>query len=58
MLYVFFYLWYLIEWFVRLFRKGNAYKNISFEREAYANEQGNHYIRDRKRFAWFNYLLY
>lgn len=58
MLYIFFYLWYLIEWIVRLFRKGNAYRNISFEREAYANEQGGQYCQNRKRFAWFNYLLY
>ena len=29
MLYVFFYLWYVVEWIVRLFKKGNAYRNIS-----------------------------
>lgn len=59
MLFIFFYLWYLIEWVVRLFRKGNAYKNISFEREAYANERVSQYCEEnRKRFAWFNYLLY
>ena len=39
MLYIFFYLWYLIEWIIRLFMKGNAYRNISFEREAYSNEK-------------------
>lgn len=33
MLYVFFYLWYVIEWIIKLFRYGrNAYENISFER--------------------------
>ena len=37
MLFVFFYLWYLIEWLIRLTGKGNAYHNISFEREAYTN---------------------
>lgn len=30
MLYVGFYVWYLIEWIIRLFGKGNAYRNISF----------------------------
>ena len=34
MLFVGFYLWYVLEWFVRLFKPGNAYLNISFEREA------------------------
>lgn len=58
MLYIFFYLWYLIEWIIRLFRKGNAYRNISFEREAYTYEQSNHYCKNRKRFAWIDYLLY
>ena len=38
MLYIFFYLWYVVEWIIRLFMKGNAYRNISFEREAYSNE--------------------
>ena len=56
MLYIFFYLWYVIEWLVRLFMKGNAYRNISFEREAYSNEDDVIYLEDRKRFAWFKYL--
>ena len=33
--YVLFYVIYLIEWLIRLFLPGNAYRNISFEREAY-----------------------
>ena len=39
MLYIFFYIWYGIEWIIRLLMKGNAYRNISFEREAYSNEK-------------------
>lgn len=32
--------WYLIEYALRsMFGTGNAYRNISFEREAYANEK-------------------
>lgn len=38
MLYIFFYLWYIIEWLIRLFMKGNAYRNISFEKEAYNHD--------------------
>ena len=56
MLYVFFYLWYVTEWLIRLFMEGNAYRNISFEREAYNNEDNIIYLEDRKRFAWIKYL--
>ena len=56
MLYVFFYLWYVIEWIIRLFLKGNAYRNISFEREAYNNEGNVLYLESRKRFSWIKYL--
>lgn len=56
MLYVFFYLWYVIEWIVRLFKRGNAYRNISFEREAYSNQCHLKYNKERKRFAWLEYL--
>jgi len=50
-----FYVWYAIEWVIRLFKKGNAYKNISFEREAYANEGDASYLNGR---YWFNFLRY
>ena len=56
MLYIFFYLWYVIEWVIRLFMKGNAYRNISFEREAYSNEDDVIYLESRKRFAWIKHL--
>ena len=56
MLYIFFYLWYVVEWIIRLFMKGNAYRNISFEREAYSNEKDLRYLDNRKRFAWIKYL--
>ena len=57
MLYIFFYLWYVVEWIIRLFMKGNAYRNISFEREAYSNEDDVIYLEDRKRFAWIKYIV-
>jgi membrane-anchored protein YejM (alkaline phosphatase superfamily) len=56
MLVVFFYLWYLAEWLVRLFMSGNAYRNISFEREAYGNQDNVEYLKKRKLFAWIKYL--
>ena len=49
LLIVFFYILYLIEWIVRLFKKGNAYENISFEREARLNENDVNYLKERKR---------
>lgn len=56
MWYVFFYLWYLIEWAIRLFKKGNAYRNISFEQEAYDNQSWLKYLENRPRFAWLDYI--
>jgi hypothetical protein len=55
MLYVFFYVWYVIEWLIRL-PKGNAYRNISFEREAYANDKDPNYLKTRKRYAFLKYM--
>lgn len=56
MLYVFFYLWYLIEWLIRLFGKGNAYRNISFEKEAYLHDHNRNYLNERKPYDWLKYL--
>lgn len=47
---------YFVEWIVRLFMKGRAYRNISFEREAYANEADETYLQHRKHYAWIHYL--
>ncbi|MDR1199075.1 MAG: hypothetical protein LBK94_08725 [Prevotellaceae bacterium] len=56
MLVIGFYLWYFIEWIVRLFMPGSAYRNISFEREAYGNQDNVEYLKQRKLFAWIKYL--
>ena len=53
--YVGFALWYIAEWLIRL-PKGNAYRNISFEREAYANDDNFTYLETRKRFAFMKYF--
>jgi hypothetical protein len=55
---LFFYLWYVIEWFFRLFINGNkAYVSISFEREAYGNADNFDYLNTRKPFAWLKYMF-
>lgn len=59
MLIVFFYLFYAIEFFVRLIRyrsRYEAYKNISFEREAFDNQTDLGYLRKRQLWAFKNYL--
>ena len=50
MLVVPFFIWYFLEFLYRLiqFRKRNiAYRNISFEREAYENEKDLNYLQSR-----------
>lgn len=56
LLYVFFYIIYIIEWLVRLIMRGNAYRNISFEREAYANQRNLNYLKERPLYAWRHYM--
>ena len=59
MLYVFFYLWYVAEWLVRLVQHRNfkkAYRNVSFEREAYVNQGNVQYLQVRRFWAWVTYL--
>lgn len=51
LLYLPFYLLYFGEWVVRLFMKGNAYRNISFEKEAYTNENDLTYLTRRKHYG-------
>jgi len=59
MLVVFFYLWYGIEFLIRFFRYKNsylAYRNISFEKEAYSNECNLNYIKDRRFWEFLKYI--
>lgn len=52
--YIFFYIWYVLEWLVRLFQYRDSYKayrNIRFEREAYENERDLNYLKRRRRFG-------
>lgn len=57
LLYIPFYLWYIIEQFIKLFKyKKDAYYNISFEREAYTNQSDLNYLNNRKKYSWWKYL--
>ena len=56
MLYIGFYVWYIIEWLIRLCMKGNAYRNISFEREAYKYQNELDYDKLRNRFEWLKHI--
>ena len=54
-----FFLWYFVEYAVRLLQYKNAnlaYRNISFEREAYANELDLNYLEARTFFRFSYYL--
>lgn len=54
-----FYLWYGLEYMVRLWQYRNAddaYRNISFEREAYANQYDSDYLSTRRHYAWLRHL--
>lgn len=54
-----FFIWYGIEFFIRILQyrdKHLAYRNISFEREAYANESQKDFLQNRKFWNFFNYL--
>jgi len=56
---VLFYLWYGVEYLFRLIQYKNqyvAYQNISFEREAYANEKDLQYIQRRSFWKFLRYL--
>ena len=59
LLIVLFFIWYGIEFLVRLVRYKNrrvAYYNISFEREAYANEKDLYYLKQRSFWRFLKYF--
>lgn len=54
-----FYLWYVIEFLIRWTVTSNwdeSYRNISFEREAYENDEDLDYLKNRKLFAFIKYI--
>lgn len=56
-----FYIWYVLEFVVKWFYGSimgnyNAYKNISFEREARLSEKDSNYLENSAYFAWLKML--
>jgi len=59
MLWVLFFIWYLIEYTVKLIKYKEpmiAYQNLSFERESYTNEYDKNYLDNRKFWNFIKYL--
>ncbi|MBX7224528.1 MAG: hypothetical protein K1X55_00725 [Chitinophagales bacterium] len=56
---ILFYIWYLVEFTIRLILLRNwemAYKRISFENEAYENDEDLQYLNKRKHWAFLHFL--
>lgn len=57
---VIFYLWYVVEWGIRVivgcFSSHDAYRMVSFEREARLAETDSNYLENSKYFAWLKFL--
>lgn len=54
-----FYIWYLSEYYIKYLKYKDperAYRNISFEREAYENDQNLDYLKTRKFWSFISYL--
>jgi hypothetical protein len=54
-----FFIWYFLEFLIRLIQYKNkdlAYRNISFEREAYSNEKDSTYLKNRSFFQFLKYI--
>lgn len=59
MLYLPFYIWYVVEWLIKLIRYRSfhkAYRNISFEREAYLYQNNKAYLTYREHYENLRYL--
>lgn len=62
MLYIFFYIWYGLEYIIiRLFHltkdgQHKTYRDISFEEEACNNDNNLDYLKTRKHYSWWKYI--
>lgn len=59
LLVVFFYIWYFVEFIIRWIKTGSryqAYRAISFEKEAYNNEANLNYNASKSLFSFLKYL--
>lgn len=54
-----FYLWYVLEYLIRRIQYRDhytAYRNIGFEREAFANDANLNYLSTRRFWAFWRYM--
>ena len=54
-----FYILYFLDYLIKIIRFKNrkiAYRNIVFEREAYANERNMDYLKTRSFWSWIKYF--
>jgi hypothetical protein len=59
MLWVFFFIWYILEYLIRLityWSHDKAYQNLAHEKEAYQNSGNPEYLETRKFYAWIKLL--
>lgn len=59
LLWIGFYIWYGVEWLIRLIAARSlkrAYITLSFEREAYRNQNDLHYPSHRPFWAWRRHI--
>ena len=58
LLYIIFYILYLVEYVIKsIILFCHAYRDISFEQEAYYYEKDMDYLKNRKHYAWIKYLF-
>ena len=55
--YVIYVLEYIVKAFVYKFDIKKAYRNISFEREAFGNDTNMEYLKSRKRYNWIKLIF-
>ena len=67
--YIFFYIFYFLEWIIKIpcswfYKQPSnkyitkiAYRSISFEQEAYYNENDYTYLNNRKRYNWIKRIF-
>ena len=60
---ILFYPTYVVEWLIKFIIAAckkfeiDAYKSISYEQEAYNNEDDLNYLENRKKFSWLKYIF-
>lgn len=55
-----YYIWYVVEYLLKLIiyrNKDSAYRNISFEQEAYLNQSDSNYLENRGYFSWIRLIF-